>query len=177
MKKIFLIITLLFTCFQIQAQEKAEPTKEETFKFIISMLDNITKTSEQGDFTKYSIVDFDEIKYTITLKSERNMIFSETENHIVTFLSYLNLADLNSFLLNEENLFIKCYFNKEYRASMEYNKVDKLNRPLSSTNKSYTEKSAEFIVKNNSDLKKLEKALNHWIKLMGNKVNTSLFDE
>lgn len=197
MKKIFLFIAITFSCIQVQAQEKAEPTKEETFKFIMYMLgeNTVDYTWELGHTLLKGKVTKEDINSNFLIVYERYYIISPAE------ISYWKNGEIKDKTLDNGIKYLETH-TMYFKDLMEVNRGVTLNLKFKSNYSLYcyslfaenltkdgyfgdcslsstTSKVQNFEIKMKSeeDADKLEKALNHWIKLMGNKVNTSLFDE
>lgn len=178
MKKILLIIIILIS--NQTFGQKAKPNKEDTFKFIIKMLDEASFNGYDGAGNKkminYEIINYDISKLKINIMKNMVLMSGPLKGTEVT-KSYYNLNDIKYVNVVEHDskiLEIKLGFVTSYKYEYIFSKKTYLIDKNFDKSTKGTGTEAQFIFADKSKANKLKKALLHLKSIVG--VKDNLFD-
>lgn len=170
MKNTVLILSLLLAFGSVQAQEK-EPTKKETFDFIVQILSDVDESSVTH-IGKFNLKDYDYEDLKITF-SGRYYTYNGND-YDCNYTIVIDLKDLDRI------------YNYRYHRDPEISLHFKTENGCITTVKGncvmistgvWPENRLKLSFPNIEDVDRLEKALNHLKKVLGNNVDETLFDD
>lgn len=174
MKIIPIILLLIFSSnYSLEAQEKKQPSKEETFEYILhEIADSYYYANETHPLYEISVRAFDKDRFTVDL--EYSMEVSNC-----TYVERLHLSNLKSVWQNFEPKFDKNSGSAGYstntisiRFKSKSNQVDISCEDYKNT---VNRDNITIAIPSEERAIKLEKAFNHLLELFGNKFNYDLF--
>lgn len=168
MKKTLLILSVLLAFGTVQAQKK-EPTKKQTFDFIVQLLSNVDKSSvtDIGSFNLKEY-DYEDLKITFSGGYSRYNGYKYNCNYTVV-IDLKDLDEVDNYTYKEPK--IRLNFKTENSCIITV----KGNCVLNASGV-WHEKKLSLMFNDNKIVDRLEKALNHLKKVSGNNVDETLFD-